>query len=194
MIIDQAFKARRGPGVGHFAQAQRWAAMYDGARNRGWRGQLWSRLVRTSRGLIDLGEVESKCDISERRDVGRCAVPITQIKGSAGRVADFDRDFNPLKGHTRNRWLGIVKAREQGVPLPPVSLVRVGDTYFVADGHHRISVAAACGQQDIEARVVVWEVKGPLPWEARGQESSPASGLAGVRAVFGALRRAAAHP
>ena len=48
-----------------------------------------------------------------------------------------------------------------------------------------------CG--DIEARVVVWKVIGQLPWEARGQESGPESRLAGVRAVFGALRRAAAQ-
>jgi hypothetical protein len=44
-------------------------------------------------------------------------------------------------------------------------LVQVGDVYFVCDGHHRISVARAMGQQDIEAKVMVWQVTGPLPWE-----------------------------
>jgi hypothetical protein len=46
-----------------------------------------------------------------------------------------------------------------------VELVQVGDVYFVLDGHHRISVARALGQQDIEAKVMVWRVTGPLPWE-----------------------------
>jgi hypothetical protein len=52
------------------------------------------------------------------------------------------------------------------VALPPVALVQIGDFYFVLDGHHRISVAQAYGQRDIEARVTAWRVSGPLPWEA----------------------------
>ena len=49
--------------------------------------------------------------------------------------------------------------------MPPVELVQVRDAYFVRDGHHRISVARALGQRDIEAEVMVWHVDGPLPWE-----------------------------
>ncbi|MCB8986520.1 MAG: ParB N-terminal domain-containing protein [Ardenticatenaceae bacterium] len=40
--------------------------------------------------------------------------------------------------------------------MPPVDLVQVGDTYFVMDGHHRISVAQAMGQDEIEASVITW--------------------------------------
>jgi hypothetical protein len=36
---------------------------------------------------------------------------------------------------------------------------RVGDAYFVRDGHHRISVARAFGQRSIKAKVLVWEVQ-----------------------------------
>jgi ParB-like chromosome segregation protein Spo0J len=32
----------------------------------------------------------------------------------------------------------------------------VGDTYYVRDGHHRISVARVLGQQYIDARVTIW--------------------------------------
>jgi hypothetical protein len=49
--------------------------------------------------------------------------------------------------------------------MPPVVLVQVGDIYFVEDGHHRISVALAWGEQEIEAEVTVWQVAGALPWE-----------------------------
>jgi hypothetical protein len=35
-----------------------------------------------------------------------------------------------------------------------VKLVQVGDIFFVQDGHHRISVAKAMGEQIIEAEVV----------------------------------------
>jgi ParB-like chromosome segregation protein Spo0J len=34
--------------------------------------------------------------------------------------------------------------------------VDLDDTYFVIDGHHRISVAKMLGQREIEAEVTVW--------------------------------------
>ena len=52
-------------------------------------------------------------------------------------------------------------------------LVQVGDIYFVRDGHHRISVAQALGQTDIDARVTIWQVTGPLPWETVVDAHSP---------------------
>jgi hypothetical protein len=47
----------------------------------------------------------------------------------------------------------------------------------VRDGHHRISVARALGQRDIEAEVTVWQVTGPLPWEP-----APVPGATGQQA------------
>ncbi len=41
--------------------------------------------------------------------------------------------------------------------LPPVDLIQLGDTYFVRDGHHRISVARALGYAYIDANVTVWQ-------------------------------------
>jgi hypothetical protein len=37
--------------------------------------------------------------------------------------------------------------------MPPIDVYRVGDLHFVTDGHHRVSVARAHGDVDIEARV-----------------------------------------
>jgi hypothetical protein len=100
-------------------------------------------------------------------------VPIEQIRGSEGRSNDFDRDFHPLQEHCMSRWLRVAKARDQDKVLPPVVLVQVGDVYFVRDGHHRISVASALGQLDIEAEVTVWQVAGPLPWDAPEEPHRP---------------------
>ena len=119
--------------------------------------------------MFPLAEVEVTCTVHARRYAGIRTVPVSQIRGSEGRSNDFDRDFNPLQDHTKGRWLSIAAAREQGKTLPPVKLVQVGDVYFVLDGHHRISVARALGQRDIDAEVVVWLVAGPLPWETRAQ-------------------------
>jgi hypothetical protein len=41
----------------------------------------------------------------------------------------------------------------RGEPLPPVDVIRVGEIYFVRDGHHRISVARALERTEIDAYV-----------------------------------------
>lgn len=98
-----------------------------------------------------------------QRYLGLKTVPLDQIVGSEGRFRDFDRAFFPRKKHTIERWLSLAKARYQSVALPPVDLVKVGDSYFVMDGNHRISVARAWGQQFIEAEVVEVLTAVPVP-------------------------------
>jgi hypothetical protein len=139
--------------------------LYDQARNRGRRGQVWSALTGRSRRLLVLSEVDATCTVHACCYAGIQEVPIDQICGSGGRSNDFDRDFNPLKDHAKDRWLSVASARRQGKVLPPVKLIQVGGVYFCLDGHHRISVARTAGQLDIEAQVTVWQVTGPLPWE-----------------------------
>ena len=148
-----------------FPHSERSRALYRCARDRGRRGQFWSMLAGGSRCLLDLKRIEANCEARTCGKAGNRTVLIAQIGGSEGRASDFDRDWNPLKDYTRERWLGIAAARERGQALPPVSLAQVGEIYFVKDGHHRISVASAFGQEAIEAKVVVWQVEGPLPWE-----------------------------
>jgi hypothetical protein len=92
-------------------------------------------------------------------------VPLDRIRGSESRNRDFDCDFNPLQNHTEERWLRVATAREQSKSLSPVRLIQVGDIYFVRDGHHRISVARALGQPEIEAEVEVWQMGETQPWE-----------------------------
>jgi len=38
--------------------------------------------------------------------------------------------------------------------MPPISLYKIGEVYFVRDGHHRVSVARALGRTEIDAYVV----------------------------------------
>lgn len=130
--------------------------LYSRARNRGQWGQLWSVLTRRSRHLLPLDEVDVPGDVHAHCCGEVRTVPICHIRGSQGRSYDFDRDFNPLQDHNKARWLGVASARQRGKALPPVELIQVGDVFFVQDGHHRISVARALGQRDIEAEVVVW--------------------------------------
>jgi hypothetical protein len=41
-------------------------------------------------------------------------------------------------------------------------LIRVGDEYYVRDGHHRISVSRALGLATIVAEVTVWDSEHPV--------------------------------
>lgn len=189
-MIEQAVCAHK-----HFSSKpssfERSRVLYRSALGRGRRGQFWSKLTGGSRCLLSLKSTEVNCRVRISSDVGQRTVPIAQIRGSEGRTGDFDRDFNPIKDHTRQRWLGIAAAREQGKVLPPVSLIQVGDLYFVKDGHHRISVTRAFGQEAIEAKVVVWQVEETLPWEISACASGCDSGGQPKGAVhtFSKLRR-----
>lgn len=138
---------------------------YRDARRQAWLGRAWSALTGRSHRLLHLSDVLASCTLRGSHHAGTRSVPISQIRGSEGRCDDFDADFQPLRSHNRGRWVSVATARARGVTLPVVELVQVGDAYFVRDGHHRISVAKAWGQESIDAEVTVWDVVGPLPWE-----------------------------
>ena len=148
--------------------------LYTRARDRGRWGLLWSALTGRPRGLLALDQLAASSTERSHRYDGIRMVPIRQIRGSEGRSQDFDRHFNPLQEHNRGRWLRVAAARQQGKVLPPVELIQIGDIYFVRDGHHRISVAQALGDQHIEAKVMVWQVSGPLPSETPARSSDMA--------------------
>jgi hypothetical protein len=130
-----------------------------------WRARLlrwWSRLTRHPHSLLNLNQVGTTVIVRDNHVVGVCTVPIRRIRGSECRSEDFDADFCPLQKRTQGRWLSIATARLMGATMPPVELIHVGDIYYVRDGHHRISVARAMGQEYVEAEVMVWE-KGEQP-------------------------------
>jgi hypothetical protein len=130
--------------------------------------KIWSILSQPSTHLLTLAEVAASCRSLGHSYIGVQQVPLNQIMGSAsqGRSQDFDLNFRPQRANVKERCRGIVTARQRGVKLPPVVLIQVGNIYFVEDGHHRISVAHAWGEPEIEAEVTVWQVAGALPWEA----------------------------
>lgn len=136
--------------------------LYQRAWMQGWLRNLRAALTRQPRRLMSLTEIEATCRVDNRYSSGVQTVPIEQIRGSHGRCHDFDSAFSPRQPHTKSRWLRVALARQQGLSLPPVELTQIGEVYFVRDGHHRISVARALGQTDIEAEVRVWQVAGPV--------------------------------
>jgi hypothetical protein len=103
--------------------------------------------------ILPFDEVVSALGRLQERDAGLQVVPLDAIVGTVDRLQGFDRHFRPTTPQVRRRWERIAAAMRRGEAMPPVDLYRVGEVYFVKDGHHRVSVARALGYADIEARV-----------------------------------------
>jgi hypothetical protein len=87
-------------------------------------------------------------------------VEVEKIVGSVGKCRDFDESFLPVKVNMSQRWGHVDRAYHQGVELPAVSLYKIGETYFVRDGNHRVSVARFHGVAAIDGEVV--EIRGRM--------------------------------
>lgn len=131
--------------------------LFDSTQRKGALRRLWAQLRGREVHLLALRDVAHGVRLSAF-EAGRIQVPITRIVGSENRDHDFDRNFVPLKDHTRDRWLSIATAWYSSHELPPVQLIQIGDDYYVRDGHHRVSVARAFGATSIDAYVEVWQV------------------------------------
>ncbi len=74
------------------------------------------------------------------------------ICGSVGRYDDFTSAFLPRKEHMQERWERVDVAMKAG-KTPPIDVYQVGESYFVLDGNHRVSIARQRGLETIEAYV-----------------------------------------
>jgi len=103
--------------------------------------------------MLPFEEVVAALGRTGERDIGVQLIPLDSIVGTVDRGrGEFDRDFRP-SAQTRARWERIAAARRRGEAMPPIDVYRISDLHFVKDGHHRVSVARAHGDTDIEARV-----------------------------------------
>jgi hypothetical protein len=154
----------------HPLDSQAWAArqalaLYRRLYCRAWLRQVWSALTGRTHRLLDLASFQAKCTVPDHGYAGTQSVPLSRIRGSSShsRCHDFDADFRPLNPHNQARWLRLAVARQRGAKLPPVALIKVEQIYFVEDGHHRVSLAQALGEHEIEAEVTIWQMAEPSP-------------------------------
>ena len=103
--------------------------------------------------ILPYEEVVAALGLESEHRVGLRLIPLDAIVGTVDRGRDFDRRFRPTSGRVRSRWEHIAEAMRRGDPMPPVDVAKIGEIYFVRDGHHRVSVARALGWKDIEAYV-----------------------------------------
>jgi len=125
-------------------QRARWRALFRG---------ILARLSGRQNRLLSFEEVKQSLNLGGPVYRGTRPAPVAQIIGSVDRYRDFDRAFLPAQGHTAHKWKSIARAFYDDVGLPPVRLYKVGEAYFVLDGHHRVSVARDQGVDTIDAEV-----------------------------------------
>ncbi len=129
--------------VTNFDEARRAALMVDIVRS----------LRRMPRDLLAFDAVREKLRLRHTVDRGVYEVALDEIVGSLGRDREFNRVFLPRVESLRARWKKIRDVAEGMTGFPMVDLFKVGEAYFVVDGHHRVSVARALGTPTIEAHV-----------------------------------------
>ena len=123
------------------------------ARRRALLGRIGARLRRDKarNRLLCFEEARGRSGAMGRVYWGVRTVPLERVAGSVGRCSEFDLGFMPAKASVKERWKRVDRAFCRGEELPPVSLYKVGGTYFVLDGHHRVSVARYHGVEWIDA-------------------------------------------
>jgi hypothetical protein len=129
---------------------------FQRARRRQVLATLAHRLRRQPPGsdqLLRLDEVTGALGWRGERQLGLRTIRMDTIAGTVDSGRDFDRHFRPTSGRVHERWAQLALAQRRGAAIPPIEVYRVGGLHFVSDGHHRVSIAAATGQQAIDAYV-----------------------------------------
>jgi hypothetical protein len=135
---------------------------FEEARTEAFWNAIRSFLTGRPNRLLAWEEVQDKLDLRDQVYRGVQSVPIAKIIGSVERYQDFDRAFLPKRDKLKGRWDSISSAFYRGTSPPPIELYKVGDAYFVIDGHHRVSVAKRMGVKFIDAEVTEVESAVPL--------------------------------
>lgn len=149
----------------------RWAEeAFGSARRRAWWRDVLARLAGRSNTLLSYQQVKNALRLGGPIYRGVQQVPVAQIIGSVDRYRDFDEVFLPAQDRTAGRWKSIARAYYQDIDLPPVRLYKVGDAYFVLDGHHRVSVAREQGVEFIDAEVQEVVSRVPVSADLRAED------------------------
>ena len=147
-------------------------ADFRAARQRAALQEIMARLTGQSVGLLSYEEVARKLKTSGSVHRGRQDVPLDGIVGSVGRYTDFTRSFLPRHDSDQDRWARVMAlAADAGsAGLPPIEVYKIGEAYFVLDGHHRVSIARQMGATHIEAYVVEVQTRVPLSPDVQPDE------------------------
>ena len=135
---------------------------FDLARFKANIQKVFSTFVWKNPNLLSLYEVTKLIKPDSEAYLGMQAIEVKKIIGSENRYQDFSSAFYPTNNSLKGRWQSIDAVRLDNVTLPPISVYKIGEWYFVRDGNHRVSVARSEGLEFIDAEVVELSSKIPL--------------------------------
>lgn len=120
--------------------------------------------------LLPFDEVQRQMRATAGSERQLREIPLDAIVGSVGRYHDFTRSFLPRNDNDEARWSRVSTAVHGLAGLPPIDVYQIGDAYFVVDGNHRVSVARQNGATSIQAYVIPFRTRVPLPPNVRPDE------------------------
>ena len=126
---------------------------FSALRMRALRDSLLAKISGRNSKLASFPE-HAQRDLPNRKLIGVKDIHIDQIIGTLNRESDFDNKFRPLGKHLLDRWVNI-SAYLNPDGWEPILVHKIGEQYYVEDGHHRVSVARSIGMFFIQAKV--WE-------------------------------------
>ena len=126
---------------------------FSRARFKAFLNKVWGAISGHPTNLLSYDDIKERLHIGGPIYRGVQTIHIEQIVGSLNRYHQFDRAFLPIQDETSSRWQNVDRAFYEDIYLPPIVLYKVGQVFFVVDGHHRVSVARGQGQEFIEAEI-----------------------------------------
>ncbi|MEK6222994.1 MAG: universal stress protein [Chloroflexota bacterium] len=142
-------KSNLGSALEDFRDARRKASLQN----------IFSSITGRSDNLMSFEDVREKLNTGSAKEKGIQDIPLDAIVGSVGRYDDFNRKFFPRQDSDEARWTRVKKVTDVQPEMPPIDVYQIGETYFVVDGNHRVSIARTRGNSHIPARVSEIETK-----------------------------------
>jgi hypothetical protein len=146
MAEDRSFQVNYLEGVNKF----------QGLRTRAFLEEMMKLLRGKSTELLSFDDVRARLRLREESYRGLQDIPLEQVVGSVGRHTEFTTSFLPRTNEMRERWSRVYAQMNSMSGVPPIEVYKVGNTYFIRDGNHRVSVARNLGSKTIQAHV--WEL------------------------------------
>lgn len=114
---------------------------------------VWNKLTGNRPNLEEFNNYAFRLE-GGRKHLGPMNVAVSSVTGSVGRSREFDRDFRPLKTTLRDHWVNAFAQAGNNEKLP-ITVYKIGDKFFVKEGHNSVSVLKFLGKCHIKADV--WE-------------------------------------
>ncbi|MFW5981840.1 MAG: ParB/Srx family N-terminal domain-containing protein [Halanaerobiaceae bacterium] len=130
-----------------------------------------------------VGEYENH-ELISRSYQGVQPIEVDKIVGTVGRCHD-NSSWTQMKDKVR--FKGIKRAIEDLESMPAIKVYKVGDEYYIVDGHHRVMASRDIKRDFIDAEVIEYKFKKTNGKKERadyhdcpGKEFSEKTGLRGI--------------